>query len=88
MSRIFLASRNRKKIVEMERLLREYAPDVEVLGIDDVEGYAEPVEDQPTFEGNALLKARAGLAATGRSEERRVGKECYALCRSRWSPYH
>ena len=21
-------------------------------------------------------------------EERRVGKECYALCRSRWSPYH
>ena len=24
----------------------------------------------------------------GRSEERRVGKECYALCRSRWSPYH
>ena len=26
--------------------------------------------------------------ATMRSEERRVGKECYALCRSRWSPYH
>ena len=23
-----------------------------------------------------------------RSEERRVGKECCALCRSRWSPYH
>ena len=23
-----------------------------------------------------------------RSEEGRVGKECYALCRSRWSPYH
>ena len=64
-SRIFLASRNRKKIVEMERLLREYAPDVEVLGIDDVEGYDEPVEDQPTFEGNALLKARAGFENTG-----------------------
>src|SRR5213076_3558198 len=27
---------------------------------------------------------RAGL----RSEERRVGKECYQPCRSRWSPYH
>jgi hypothetical protein len=26
-----------------------------------------------------------GLA---RSEERRVGKECAQLCRSRWSPYH
>ena len=24
----------------------------------------------------------------GRSEERRVGKECATLCRSRWSPYH
>ena len=23
-----------------------------------------------------------------RSEERRVGKECYSPCRSRWSPYH
>jgi pyridoxine 5-phosphate synthase len=38
----------------------------------------------------------AGAAATGaervelytRSEERRVGKECRRLCRSRWSPYH
>ena len=24
----------------------------------------------------------------GRSEERRVGKECQSVCRSRWSPYH
>ena len=23
-----------------------------------------------------------------RSEERRVGKECSYMCRSRWSPYH
>ncbi len=65
MTRVFLASRNRKKIQEMERLLREFAPGVEVLGIDDVAAYDEPVEDQPTFEGNALLKARAGLEATG-----------------------
>ena len=30
------------------------------------------------------------LAVDGatRSEERRVGKECLRLCRSRWSPYH
>ena len=33
------------------------------------------------FSGNIALK-------TARSEERRVGKECCALCRSRWSPYH
>src|SRR3546814_12170199 len=24
----------------------------------------------------------------GRSEERRVGKECVSTCRYRWSPYH
>ena len=28
------------------------------------------------------------LGVVIRSEERRVGKECRALCRSRWSPYH
>src|SRR3546814_16734860 len=27
-------------------------------------------------------------AVFGRSEERRVGKECVSTCRSRWSPYH
>src|SRR3546814_12997388 len=26
-------------------------------------------------------------AASARSEERRVGKECVSTCRSRWSPY-
>ncbi len=65
MSQVFLASRNAKKLAEMERILREHLPSVEVLGLDDVAAYDEPVEDQPTFEGNALLKARAGLAATG-----------------------
>src|SRR3546814_7310649 len=29
-----------------------------------------------------------GVAPCGRSEERRVGKECVSTCRSRWSPYH
>jgi XTP/dITP diphosphohydrolase len=63
--RIHLASRNAKKIAEMQRILREHAPDLEVVGLDDVAAYDEPVEDQPTFAGNALLKARAGYAATG-----------------------
>src|SRR5216117_498275 len=30
----------------------------------------------------------AGQIVKERSEERRVGKECPSLCRSRWSPYH
>ena len=36
-------------------------------------------------------KASAGWlhrTLAGRSEERRVGKECVCWCRSRWSPYH
>jgi XTP/dITP diphosphohydrolase len=63
--KVFLASANAKKILEMQRILAEHVPGIEVLGIGDVEGYVEPVEDEPTFEGNALLKARAGVAATG-----------------------
>ena len=31
---------------------------------------------------------RIGGIYCGRSEERRVGKECTSWCRSRWSPYH
>ena len=30
----------------------------------------------------------SGCGKSTRSEERRVGKECLRLCRSRWSPYH
>lgn len=63
--RVFLASRNAKKLAEMQRILAEHLPDVEVVGLDDVTPYDEPVEDQPTFEGNALLKARAGARVTG-----------------------
>ncbi|WP_110206464.1 RdgB/HAM1 family non-canonical purine NTP pyrophosphatase [Nocardioides daejeonensis] len=62
---VFLASRNRKKLEEMERILRPLVSGIRVLGIDDVDGYTEPVEDQPDFAGNALVKARAGVTATG-----------------------
>ena len=48
------------------------------------------------FEGGQMPLARRlpkfgfnNIFATQyRSEERRVGKECLRLCRSRWSPYH
>ncbi len=65
MTRVFVASRNAKKLLELERILAEHLPEVTVVGLDDVEFYEEPVEDAATFQGNALLKARAGLAATG-----------------------
>src|SRR3546814_10939404 len=41
-----------------------------------IEASAAPTQDQ----GSA--------APVGRSEERRVGKECVSTCRFRWSPYH
>jgi len=62
---IHLASRNAKKLEEMERILADHLPGVRVLGLDDVAAYDEPFEDEPTFTGNALIKARAGAAATG-----------------------
>lgn len=62
---VFLASRNAGKLAEMQRILEPFVPHVEVLGLDDVEHYDEPAETEPTFEGNALLKARAAVEATG-----------------------
>jgi XTP/dITP diphosphohydrolase len=64
-ARVFLASRNPKKLAEMRRILGAYVSDIVVLGVDDVTPYDEPAETEPTFEGNARLKAMAGLRATG-----------------------
>ena len=48
-------------------------------------GHSHPVLGQ----GARLVGADGGGGAQRlRSEERRVGKECLRLCRSRWSPYH
>ena len=63
--RVFLASRNTGKLLEMQRILAEHLPGIEVLGLDDVPAYDEPPETEPTFLGNARLKARAAVAATG-----------------------
>ncbi len=64
-SPVLLASRNRKKLEELRRILAVAAPQIEVLGLDDTTPYDEPAETEPTFDGNALLKARAAVAATG-----------------------
>ena len=59
----------------------------------DLDGYATPEAVVQWYARGADV--RQGCPATGievrggrRSEERRVGKECPQLCRSRWSPYH
>src|SRR3546814_20595815 len=35
----------------------------------------------------SYMACTAAASVLGRSEERRVGKECVSPCRSRWSPY-
>src|SRR3546814_12226918 len=39
------------------------------------------------FKNTGLFTSYAQSHYRGRSEERRVGKECVNTCRSRWSPY-
>ena len=65
MSTILLASRNAKKLGELRRILAPRLPDVEVVGLDDVEPYDEVPETGATFAENALLKAREGWRHTG-----------------------
>ncbi len=62
---VVLATNNAKKLAELRRIVSQAAPDVEVLGLADVAPYPEPAETKRTFAGNALLKARACVAATG-----------------------
>jgi XTP/dITP diphosphohydrolase len=64
---VVLASRNAKKIVEMDRILAEAGLHVDVVGIDAFPPGSVPevAETEATFEGNALLKARAVCTATG-----------------------
>ena len=63
--RVVLATRNAQKLAELRRIVAAEAPDVQVLGLVDVAAYPEPAETERTFEGNALLKARACVSATG-----------------------
>ena len=53
-------------------------------------GIARSPEELDRLLERALSESpvRQVLVEESRSEERRVGKECSLLCRSRWSPYH
>ena len=63
--RVVLATNNEAKLEELRRIVATAAPDVQVLGLADVPPYPQPAETERTFAGNALLKARACLTATG-----------------------
>lgn len=63
---VVLATHNAKKLTELRRLVEAAGVDVAVLGLDDLPAYPEPAETETSFEGNALIKARAAVAETGR----------------------
>ena len=69
---------------------KEYTLDIISQGYEG-EGIAK-IEGYPIFIEGALkgekVNAKIVKVKKNRSEERRVGKECLRLCRSRWSPYH
>ena len=51
-------------------------------------GLARPDSGRVLLNGDEITDLPMYLRARSRSEERRVGKECCLVCRSRWSPYH
>src|SRR3546814_17001374 len=60
-------------------------------------GSAEVVTDRPAHDAEARAERLGHDTILGeidrarrrlRSEERRVGKECVSMCRSRWATYH
>ncbi|MDQ1661803.1 MAG: XTP/dITP diphosphohydrolase [Blastococcus sp.] len=64
-TRLLLATRNAGKLAELQRLLTEAVPGVEVVGLADVGEYPEVPETGATFAENALLKAREAVKYTG-----------------------
>ena len=66
-TRLLLASRNAKKLVELRRILATTSAgeQVELIGLADVDEYAEVPESGLTFAENALIKAREGARRTG-----------------------
>jgi len=66
MTRLLVASRNRKKLAELHRVLDAAGVSgLTLLTLDDVPPYDEAPEIGATFEENAIAKARDGFAATG-----------------------
>ena len=63
--KLILASRNRKKIKEMEALLSQYVEGVQILSLDDIGFEGDIEENGETYEENALIKARTAVEASG-----------------------
>jgi XTP/dITP diphosphohydrolase len=90
-----VASRNRKKLAELRRVLDGADVALTLLSLDDVTEFDEAPETGATFEENALAKARDAFSATGlASVADDSGLEVDALngmpgvLSARWSGWH
>lgn len=63
--KLVLATRNAKKVPEMRAILADAGVNAEVSALDAYPDVPQVPETEPTFIGNALLKARAVAAHTG-----------------------
>jgi XTP/dITP diphosphohydrolase len=63
--KLVLATRNKGKIVELQRIIAEVIPEVELIGTDSFPNLDDVEETEDSFIGNALLKAHAVAKATG-----------------------
>src|SRR3546814_15030369 len=72
----FLGFVRRHELVAIHRLLDLLQRLARIFGVE----FVHPRADTQDFLG-------LNLDVAGRSEERRVGKECVSKCRSRWSTY-
>jgi XTP/dITP diphosphohydrolase len=64
MRQLVLATKNKGKIVEFERLLNQHAQSIKVLGLNDFPDMPEVVESGETLSENAKLKAKSISIAT------------------------
>lgn len=62
--KLVLATRNLHKVAELRAILLPLLPGAQILGAEAFD-VPEPVEDEVTFAGNALIKARQLAEATG-----------------------
>jgi len=66
MTRLLVASRNRKKLAELHRVLDAGGvAGLTLISLDEAPAFDEAPETGATFEANALAKARDAYAATG-----------------------
>ncbi|WP_353373850.1 RdgB/HAM1 family non-canonical purine NTP pyrophosphatase [Mycobacterium sp.] len=65
MTELLVASRNRKKLAELRRVLDGAGVELTLLSLDQVAPFDEAPESGATFEENALAKARDAFMATG-----------------------